>query len=87
MDSDKKELIERIQSHIEGATVQDAEIIEVIEDRNPSVVAATCKADRLYTIFRYQIDGIWLRGAFTNGDPAWEEDDYESFAKLIGEDA
>jgi hypothetical protein len=76
MTNEKKELIERIQAHLTGALVTDAEILGHHGEGEAQVV-----------IFRYRVKSAWLRGAFTNGDPAWEEDDYESFAKLIGEEA
>ncbi len=77
------ELINRIQSYVDG-TVTVAHGLEIRDD--PTIACPLCEADRAIYPFAYIVDGCEMRGAFTNGDPVWEEEDAEAFQKMMGEE-
>ena len=68
-------LIARIQEYVDSKVIA-VRGLEIVGDGDSAIFP-----------FAYQIEGndYFLRGAFTNGDPVWEEDDGEAFAKLMGE--
>jgi len=72
-------LEERIQGHITGATVTEA--------RHLGIFDLIGEGEAQVHVFAYRTDACdyEMRGAFTNGDPVWEEDDPEAFARMIGE--
>ena len=81
--TDNKELMARIQRHMpNGVRVISAMELDPIVQNLPNV----CKADATIYPFAYSTDACdhEMRGAFTNGDPCWEEDDPEAFAEMMG---
>lgn len=76
MKTSEQDLIERIQKHVSGATVIEARGLEIIGTGEEAIFP-----------FAYRVEGIEgeLRGAFTNGDPIWEEGEEEVFAEMMGE--
>jgi hypothetical protein len=80
--NEKQKLIERIQKYITGATVIDA---RMIEDCNCNANAE--QPDEYIYPFGYRTDACSyeMRGAFTSGDPMWEEGDEEMFRRAMGE--
>jgi len=85
MKSENEELIERIQEHVD-AKVIEAKLLEAREDA--SICEGGCEADQMIYPFIYRTDqcDYEMRGAFTNGDPIWEEEDTEAFQKMMGEE-
>jgi len=76
------ELIERIQEHVE-AKVTAARGLEIRDDA--SFAEEDCNADTAIYPFAFTVEGVELRGAFTNGDPIWEEENAEGFGQVMGE--
>jgi hypothetical protein len=74
---DDTNMIERIQQYMaEGYEVVAAIGLEIVGEGDSALFP-----------FKYKLRNVpgSYRGAFTNGDPIWEEDDAEAFQRAIGE--
>ena len=78
------ELVQRIQEYMD-ASVSAARGLEIRNDATLDPDANMHEADRAIYPFTFTVDGIEMRGAFTNGDPIWEEDDEAAFQEIMGE--
>jgi hypothetical protein len=80
------EMIERVEQAI-GCELDGFDVLPAQDDKS-FVGGNISESDRKIMPFRYRVEGQswWLRGAFTNGDPVWEENDPEAFAIMMGEE-
>ena len=79
-----KSLIEKIQKHMPAGTIvtSASELSPRIMDNGPNVSAEDAT---IYPfVYRTNRCDYEMRGAFTNADPIWEEDDPIAFADACG---